>query len=172
MKKTSLTLIALLALASTASAATPYLGVNVGYLFDGQDPMYTTRVGAEFARKDKLSHSAELEVGFTRDSEYGISIDVVPIMANYRFGVDFTPKVSLDLGAGLGLAWNKLKYYGSSTDTAFAYQALAGLNFNVTEKTSLCLGARYINIGEATLSGITADVGDDISVELGMKFKF
>lgn len=172
MKSSTLKLLALLGIASAASAATPYVGASVGYLVDTQDPLFTTRVGAEFAKQDKLTHSAELEIGMTRDSEYGVSMDIVPIMANYRLGIGLSPKVSLDLGAGLGMSWTKLKYYGSSNDTAFTYQGLAGVNFALTEKTILGLGVRYINIGEASLHGITADVGDDLSIELGLKFKF
>jgi len=172
MKSSTLKLLALLGIASAASAATPYVGANVGYLVDSQDPLFTTRVGAEFAKQDKLTHSAELEIGFLRDSEYGVDLDVVPVMANYRLGIGLSQKVSLELGAGVGMSFTKLKYYGSSNDTAFTYQGLVGVNFALTEKTSLGLGARYLNIGETTLHGITDDLGDDLSIELGLKFKF
>ena len=172
MNKTILGFIALLGLASVASAANPYMGFSAGYLLDGKDPLFCTRLGFELARQEKLTHSVEAEIGITRSTDYGITLDVVPIMANYRLGIELAPKLSLDIGGGLGMTWNRLKYYGSSSDVAFAYQLFTGLNFSVNEKTSLCAGVRYIDIGEATLSGITAELGDDVSLELGVKFKF
>ena len=162
-----------LTLVSACAAATPYLGVGVGYFMQGEDLSLAIQGGFVVKQSESLTHSVEGEILWTRDKEGPVSMDVMPIMVNYLVATKIAPKLSLEFGAGVGVSLNRLEFFGrSDTNSAFAFQVLSRLAYHTSEKTSVYAGLRYLNIGKTTLSGITATVGDDTSFECGLRYKF
>jgi opacity protein-like surface antigen len=169
-------LIRLLALcaSSSAFAGNLYLGTSAGYLVDSEEGYYAAQFGYAFAPTGPVASHVELEVGYTSERESGISGHIVPVMANYRGVVPFGQSpVSAYFGAGLGGSNVRVSGYGWSDNSwGFTYQALAGLQYKASETVSLTLGARYIDIDNVSLFGVNSDVGDDVSIEAGVRFKF
>jgi len=76
-------------------------------------------------------------------------------------------------GAGLGASRIEISGWGLKDETwSFTAQAFAGLEYRATPAVSLTVGARYVWIDDATLVGITAEVGDDVAVEAGIRIRF
>ena len=164
----------LLSAASSAFAASPYLGANIGYLVDNEDAYFTTRIGSVVAQANGLTHSAELELGYTTSTDYGFELELVPVMANYRITTNRdSSKVEYFGGGGLGVSRVKLNGWGADDATwAFAVQAFGGVEYKATPTVSLTLGLRYLWIGRAHLFNVKEDVGDDLSVEAGIRYRF
>lgn len=173
MKRLLPTLLLSLALASAAQAAMT-AGFSAGYLVDNEEEYLAARLGMVFKTVEKISHTGELEIGFTSHSEEGVDFDAVPLMANYRMEIASTSKYGGYVGAGLGMSRIKIGGYGvSASDWAFTGQAFAGFTYSMSDKSSFTLGARYINIGDVEFFGEDfGDVGDDIAIEVGFHFRF
>jgi opacity protein-like surface antigen len=165
--------IAFLLIASSAFAGSPYVGASVGYLTDSKVALYETRVGVDVAKTGAVTHAVEMEIGYTRVTESWVTSELIPLMANYRVTVAIKDtKLNLFCAAGLGMTDFRLKAYGTQSDWAFSYQVLGGVEYQVSPQVSLQLGARYLWVGEASVFGITDDVGDEISIEFGFHFHF
>ena len=163
----------LVALTPCAALAEGYVGVNAGYFIDGEDLVLATHVGGSIAQSGNVAHCIEAEILWTKASEGPVDLNIVPVMANYRAKIEVTPKVVIEVGGGLGIAFNQLDYFGQSDDdSSLAMQAFGGVHYRVSDTFGLYAGARYLRIDEATLAGITADVGDDVSLEVGVRFGF
>ena len=134
MKTTAFTLLAGLALATTAGAGTPapvapppsgglwtwFAGGSVGYLTDLDQPMYSLNLGMEYKRPGTTAtHAIYLQVGYTQDddsygyhsnipgarSEWGsIDMHVVPITLDYKYEATLSGHLNYYVGAGLGIA--------------------------------------------------------------------
>src|SRR5690606_37759049 len=110
--------------------------------------------------------------------ESGVEMYLVPVMLNYRAEILSTGKFAPYVGVGAGAARvNVEQSFGGPSradkDTTFAAQAFAGVTYKATEKVSLHLGARYIWIGEIQLFASSPfELGDDVSLEAGISFKF
>jgi opacity protein-like surface antigen len=172
-----ITVFALLTAVSTASAARPYAGAAAGYLIDSEEAYVSARFGFDVAQTQTLTHSLEGEIGVTSDSEEGISLDIVPVMLNYRATASYLDKVELYSGVGAGVTALSLDvdYMGfkyGEDETTFSAQAFVGAKFNVSSKVSFTLGARYIWINDAEFLGEDIKVGDDVSIEAGIHIKF
>jgi OmpA-OmpF porin, OOP family len=79
------------------------------------------------------------------------------IMANVVYDVPLTPKLSLSLGAGIGVDRASLEFGtagNEDSDWSFAYQGLAGLGYAIGSQTDLFLNYRYLRTGESEYSGI------------------
>lgn len=150
-----------------------YVGVNLGYFTDGQDAMVATQFGGVLAKAGNLSHCLEGEVLWTRASEGGVNLDLVPVMINYRLRSDLSPDFAVEAGGGVGISFNQLSY-GSfdDSDNAFAFQFFGGVLYRVSQNVGLYGGVRYLNIQKTTLAGISDNVGDDASIEVGVRFGF
>jgi opacity protein-like surface antigen len=173
MKK--LLTVILLSAATSAFAASPYVGASAGYLIDSEDELFSVRIGAAVAQSAGLSHNIEGEVAFSSLSESGINLDLLPVMANYRLTgpVGTQTKLGFYAGAGLGATRVKLSGWGYDDNSwAFAAQAFGGIAYNVSPKAALTVGARYLWIDDVTLGGISAEVGDDVALEVGIRFQF
>jgi len=170
MKKL-LTLI-LLSAATSAAADMPYVGASAGYLIDMEEHFFAGRIGTEVAHKDGLTHSIEIEVGIVSPGESGLSLDLVPVMGNYRVASVGPRDVGFYAGAGLGSARLKASVFGFDDSAwTFAGQLFAGVEHNVTPALSLTAGLRYIWIDDVTLFGTSVDVGDDVAIEVGVRFR-
>lgn len=166
-------LISLIGSLGCSAAITPYAGASVGYLVDSEDAIFGVHGGANFYSHQGLTHGAELEVLYSTSSDYGVDVDIVPLLANYRLTLENDSRFVTSFGAGLGVTNTKIEYYSySDDDTAFTYQVFGSVGYKVTPKLAISATVRYLNIGEATLFNITDDVGDDTALELGVSYRF
>lgn len=157
----------------SCSAATPYVGASVGYLVDSEDPIYGAHFGAELFRSGAYVHCLEGEVLHSTSNDRGVRFNVTPLMVNYRFGIDFPQGVYCNFGAGVGVTKTSVKYWiVSDSDKAFTYQLLGSVGYMLSKEISIEAAVRYIDIGSAKMVGVKADVGDDVSFELGFRCRF
>lgn len=171
--KTLLSSILALALASSAVAASPYIGASVGYLIDGEEELISARLGFVVAESAQVNHGLELEVGYSGASESGVDLDVIPVFANYRGTLNTSEKISLQFGGGVGFSRVKASGFGVNfSDTPFSAQAFAGVGFRTTERSSIDLGARYIWFDDVSIAGVNLGSSDDVAVELGFSIRF
>jgi opacity protein-like surface antigen len=109
-------------------------GVNVGY--------YNTELGA-------------VSLG-GRDFDIGGDVTVVPVFANIRYNLNLVGELYLNLGAGVGVAYNEIDihsvagFHGGNSDDSwdFGVQALGGLSYHLGDGTSIGLGYRFIHVDE------------------------
>ncbi|WP_038168269.1 outer membrane beta-barrel protein [Verrucomicrobium sp. BvORR106] len=141
-------------------------------------------VGYEWASGFAL----ELEVGYlqsdTGDFHYrghdlGVDADFrqVPILFSGLYRIKFTDRLSLQLGAGAGIAWSEVD--GNSVegipvgfledDWNFAFQAKAVLAYAITETINLDLSYRFLYNVDAFAG---ADDGIANILGAGLTFKF
>ena len=196
MKKL-LVLTVLACAANSLMALSPYIGANAGYLVDSEKEYLTARVGIEFAKTQKLSHNVEFEIGrYSDGNDYG-SEKLLPLMLNYRGVVPVTKNLSIFVSAGGGVSivdieatvyryqspafqmGNNLQLVGgyvaskeSERSNSLSAQGLAGVEYRVARSLSVVAGARYLWIGDAKFLGQTFRVGDDVSLEGGLSYKF
>lgn len=171
MKK--LLVLCLAAVAAASAAAAPSLGVAAGYLIDGKESFISARLGFDVAQSPTATHQLELEVGYTKDKESGVEGKIIPVMANYRIEAPLTSPFGVFAGAGVGFSRVRVSGLGlSDSDNAFSAQAFAGLMYTLSPNTAVTAGARYLWIGDAELFGFEDEVGDDVSLELGLRFRF
>ena len=163
----------LLSAASSAFAASPYIAASAGYLIDAEEEFFAVRIGSNIAVVDGLTHSIEGEIGYIGESEGGLSLDLVPVMGNYRItSQPAANNFSFYAGAGLGVSRLKLSGWVEDDDWSFTAQAFAGVEYKVTPALSLNLGARYIWLDDVSLGGVSIDLGDDVAIEAGIRFRF
>lgn len=115
----------------------------------------------------------EFEIGYRRNAVDSISgteasgdMAAWSFMANVLYDVPVAARVRPFLGAGLGVARvsaNGISPVSSSriddTDTAFAWQAIAGLAYPVTDRTEATLSYRYFSVPDA---GWRTDAGASV----------
>jgi opacity protein-like surface antigen len=81
------------------------------------------------------------------------SVRTFTLMANAWYDVDMGSNFKPYVGGGVGYADNEVKhglvFNGSGGD--FAWQLGAGVNYQISEKTSVGLGYRYLDAGDVTL---------------------
>lgn len=170
MKKL-ITLIAL-SIATSAFAASPYVGASAGYLIDGETGFYTARIGTELAQAGGLTHAIEGEFGYTSDKDFGLKLEVIPVMANYRLSGNLgTSAHRFYAGAGAGFSRQKLTGFVHDDAWTFAAQAFAGFESSITERTSATLGARYLWLNKYTIANVGIGSSDDVSIEFGIRFR-
>lgn len=163
----------LLAAVTSANAELPYAGASVGYLIDSEEAYFAARIGVDVAQVHGLTHSVEVEVGLASLDESGAGLDLIPVMANYRLASVRERQVGFYAGAGLGTARLKASVFGFDDSAwTFAAQAFGGVQYNVTPVMAITAGLRYIWVDDVDLYGSSIDVGDDVSVEVGVRFRF
>lgn len=180
MKKFITTLLVLTGFAASAQAV--IVGADAGYLLDSKEEYITARVGFEVAQSNAFSHQLELELGRTDMEIANDKVEIIPLMANYRFVAPVSETGwSYHVGAGLGLARVEiplavLAIYpappSSASDESLAFQVLAGVSYQLNPTASLTAGLRYIHISDVKFINTDIDIGDDIALTLGLNFKF
>lgn len=166
--------LALLSIASAVSAqAVIVAGAAAGYLNDSKVGYYTTRVGYQFNSTGTTAHVLELEVGYSKDSDSGVKITLVPVTLNYRAEIPTTDNWGVYLGAGLGQGNVKVRYWSfNGSDWTLVGQAFGGVSFKLSDSAKLTLGARYVSFDNVDFLGSSIEVGDDVAFELGVSVKF
>ena len=165
--------IALVAAALAVSARAITVGADVGYLIDSEEVFTSGRIGQVLRSGDSLSHQVELEVGYTSQTESGVKGSFLPVTVNYRAESIAANKLGFYYGAGAGFTRTKVSGFGiSDTGTSFAAQGFVGASYQVTDTTSLHLGAKYLWIDDVKLLGSKIEVGDDVVLSAGLSVKF
>lgn len=155
--------------AAFAAQAQVYTGAGVGYLIDSEEEYFTARLGLTLVERGAFAHALEVEVGFLTESEFGAKLDLVPLMANYRATATINDKLGVYFGGGAGASFFKVSTrWGSVRDEAFSVQGFGGMEYRPTANVSLLAGLRYLWIDEVW--GV--EMGDDVAVEVGFKFRF
>jgi opacity protein-like surface antigen len=152
-----------------------FAGASAGYLWDGEEMMYSAHFGGEL-HKGNFSHGFFLEVGYAEGFDETWStgwqrgtltvqteMEVVPLTLNYKLEGEFNPKLKWYVGAGAGVSFISadidatyftpvaaLNWRQSYTDhdTSFTAQVFAGLVFQVTDCFEIYGGLRYIYIDD------------------------
>lgn len=111
--------------------------------------------------------------------QLGVSADLhmVPLTVNGSYTLSLTDSLGLYFGGGLGAAWNELNadsiegvgVNAKASDWGFAWQARAGLGYEVSPGLVLNLGYRFINVAEG--AGDSQDVTGHMA-EAGFKVRF
>ena len=166
---------------ATAAQAGPYVGGSIGYLYDLEEPIYSGRLGYEFSSGGALTSGFEGELNYVRYREdiQGLrsSVDLLPLMANYRGSASLGGPVSLYFGGGLGSSYYDASV-GALSDTGWVFtaQAFGGLEFFFNESVSMLAGVRYLYFDDydVRISGnnVTFPSVDDIAIEVGMTIRF
>ncbi len=142
------------------------LGVKFGYIIP-QVKWLAVELDYAYLAEQDLDRA-----GF--DGDFKASNLMVNLIARYPEG-----KIHPYIGAGLGWSWGELQATGPGTsvdesDNAFAWQLMAGVNFEITPQWSVDLGYRYFN-AEYTFT----DAGEDVDTKaanhlflLGVNFHF
>jgi outer membrane protein OmpA-like peptidoglycan-associated protein len=87
------------------------------------------------------------------------SFDEWTAMVNVVYDVPLTDKLDLNIGVGAGADFSRVKAAGfKDDDTNFAYQAIVGLSYKVTDRLDLTVNYRYLNVDSPSY---TADLGFD-----------
>lgn len=165
---------------STYSAPAPspslwtwFIGGSAGYLLDNEEEYYTLHVGAKIGESGPLTHSLYLEGAWTEFENFGLETQIVPVTLNYKLDYALTDRFSLYGGVGAGGAFVDTEIGPFSDDSVeLAAQVFAGVGYDVTSNFQLYTGARWIWVDDSDLAGIPVDIGDDVGLELGARFKF
>ena len=164
---------ALFALFVSVSASAAYVDGTAGYLLDSEDMMYSGRLGTEMFTSGVLSHNAEIEVGFIDESEGVVDVSVIPLMANYRLETPIVGDFFFSGGAGAGVANIDVEFPGiEENKTTFVMQVFAGVGYTLSPELQLMLSARYFWVDDITIRNNRVEVGDDVAVEAGARFRF
>ncbi|NDV61969.1 porin family protein [Puniceicoccales bacterium CK1056] len=167
----SLTLIALMGFQSVQAGA--YLGAGVGYMIDSEEELLTVHFGYEVAKKGKVSHNVEIEIGHVEDSEMGVDLEINPLMLNYRAVNTENNSYDLYFGLGIGTSNVDVDVFGiSDDDNVLTVQAMVGMDFKLNQTASLRLGYRYLYLESVELFDYDLDDLDDHLVEVGLIVKF
>jgi len=163
--------------AVSAARATIIVGSEVGYLFDDEEAYYTGRLGLELRALPAGSHQLEVEAGYTETLIAGGDARLLPVTLNYRFVSEGSGALGYYAGLGAGLARAHVDGYSINgpvqlRDESFAAQAFAGIEYRLTPLVALTAGLRYIWVDKVTLASTPVEIGDDVAVSLGLRFKF
>lgn len=134
---------------------------------------------------------AEIELGWRsaglktldgHDSKYGGSTSSLSLMANGLY--EFLPKSSWHpfLGAGLGAARTSVRWkndegiFLKDADWVFAYQAIAGVSYDLNRNWALKAQYRYFGTLDPSYTSTSGDVGEvgyaSHSILAGVTYKF
>jgi len=150
-----------------------FVGGSAGYLLDNEEDYYTLHVGAKLGESGPLTHSLYLEGAYAEFSNFGLDTELVPVTLNYKLDYALTDSLSLYAGVGAGAAFVNTEVLGFSDDSVeLAAQVFAGLGYDVTSNFQIFTGARWIWVDDSEIAGVPVDIGDDVGLELGARFKF
>jgi opacity protein-like surface antigen len=158
--------------APSPSLWTWFIGGSAGYLIDNEEAYYTLHVGAKIAESGPITHSLFVEGAYTEFDNL-ITTEIIPVTLNYKLDYAITDRFSFYGGVGVGAAFVDSEILGFSDDSVeLAAQAFIGIGYDVTPNFQLYTGARYIWVDDSELFTVPVDIGDDVGVELGARFKF
>ncbi len=159
---------------SSPSLWTWFIGGSGGYLLDNEEEFYTLHVGAKIGESGPLTHSLYLEGAYAEFTTFAVlDSEVIPVTLNYKLDYALTDRFSLYGGVGAGAAFIDSSVGPFSDDSVeLTAQVFAGVGFDVTSNFQLFTGARWIWVDDSDLAGVPVEIGDDVGLELGARFKF
>ena len=150
-----------------------FIGGSAGYLLQSEEEFYTLHLGMKIAESGPVTHSLFLEGAYTQLTALGVDSEIIPVTFNYKMEYYFTDQFSFYAGAGAGAAFVNNDVLGFSDDSVeFTAQVFAGLGYDVTSNFQIYTGARWVWVDDSDLRGASVDIGDDVGLELGARFKF
>ncbi|MDC0088105.1 porin family protein [Akkermansiaceae bacterium] len=190
MKIKTLLLLSTLALAGTASAESRFfIGGSYGLASDGEislddafnvDELISFEFGVKHQIQDRLSFSLSTEIIFGEtDERFGrefVDVDSFGFMANVKLAYEVLPNLTIYGGAGIGFIDSELTSIEPGvratrdSETVFAYQFIAGLEYQVTGNVALFSQFRYLSGEDFDFVSFTAI--DDSFVDFGARFYF
>lgn len=150
-------------------------------MFDELEELYWYgQVGSKLSAQSALF--LELGwIGYEDDASFGgvsvsADLDIVPITLNYSYEFDFTDRLSMYLGGGLGTAYSELEgtasgfgtgFSSSQDDWVFMFQGFSGLMYEFTPALEGFVGLRYMWFDDPL--GVELD---DWGIGAGVRFNF
>ena len=159
---------------SSPSLWTWFIGGSGGYFIDNEEDYWTLHVGMKLAESGPITHSLFVEGLYTEwEPTYGVESQIIPVTLNYKFDYAFSEAFSFYAGVGAGAAFIDNDVLGFGDDaTEFTAQIFAGLGYNVTPNFEIYSGVRWLWVDDSEVFNFPVDSGDDVGVELGLRFKF
>jgi len=161
---------------NTVDFDTGFTGFLVGgYQFDNN-----WRVQAEFAGRGNEIDSI---TGTGSAAPITGDVRVYSLMADAIYNVPTGTKFTPYIGAGAGVAWVKGNNIGTmlttsvdDNDTVFAYQGIAGVEYDVTSNLKADLAYRYFRTADTSFTSAAATTIDgdyeNHSITLGLRYVF
>ena len=159
---------------SSPSLWTWFIGGSGGYFLDNEEDYWTLHFGMKIAESGPVTHSLFVEGLYTEwEPILGVDSEIIPVTLNYKLDYNFNEKFSFYAGVGGGAAFIDSDVVGfSDSSTEFAAQVFAGLGYDVTSNFQLYSGVRWLWVDDTDVFNFPVDTGDDVGVELGLRFKF
>lgn len=130
-------------------------------------------LGAAQVGYDLGMFRAEIEatVGYNALDVGGTDINVwTPgVFANAFIDLENSTDMTPYIGAGAGMT---LIAVGPVSETAFAWQGMAGVAIDLTETTALSVGYRFRRYEDVTVAGASLGHVDSHNAEIGFRFRF
>lgn len=150
-----------------------FIGGSAGYLLESEEEFYTLHLGMKIAESGPITHSLFLEGAYTELTALGVDSEIIPVTFNYKMEYYFNDALSFYAGAGAGAAFVNNDVLGFSDDSVeLTAQIFAGFGYDVTSNFQLYTGARWVWVDDSDLRGAAVEIGDDVGLELGARFKF
>lgn len=150
-----------------------FIGGSAGYLLESEEEFYTLHLGMKIAESGPVSHSLYIEGAYTELTALGVDSEIIPVTLNYKMEYYFNDAFSFYAGLGGGAAFVNNDVLGFSDDSVeFTAQVFAGFGYDVSSNFQLYTGARWVWVDDSEIGGGAVDIGDDIGLELGARFKF
>jgi len=131
-------------------------------------------LGVSFSR----FHSIEVEGMYFQSSDgYGAKMKFSPVVATYKFTVPVNAKLSLYLGASVGVMQERLElpyyyypYYGTThlKDNAFMGGVTGGIKYELSRRISLDAGAKALQVARTDFTS----KGNIPLLQAGLSFRF
>ena len=143
---------------------------TVGYAFDnnwrieGEIGYRKNDVDAIFGGKQVLEFTQELVLdGPYEPTRINGELTEISLMANVLYDIPLADKLSLNVGVGAGADYSKFKdgLSVNDGDWSFAYQAIAGLSYALSDRLDLTLTYRYLHVNQPTYSDAAPYSGTD-----------
>lgn len=159
--------------AEAPSLWTWFIGGSAGYLLQSEEEFYTLHLGMKIAQSGPVTHSLFLEGAYTELTALGVDSEIIPVTLNYKMDYYFTDRFSFYAGLGGGAAFVNNDVLGFSDDSVeLTAQVFAGLGYDLSSNFQIYTGARWVWVDDSDLRGGAVEIGDDVGLELGARFKF
>ena len=159
--------------AESSSLWSWFVGGSAGYLLDNEEEFYTLHVGAKIGESGPLTHSLYLEGGWAEFETFPFDTEIIPVTLSYKLDYAINDRLSIYGGAGVGAAFVDTEVGPFSDDSVeLTAQVFAGVGYDVTSNFQLFGGARWIWVDDSEIFNVPVEVGDDVGLELGARFKF
>jgi len=127
-----------------------------------------------FYKKNDLNEVKGETIDYYYSYDASSSVSALGIMTN--FYIDLLPSEKITPFIGVGLGFVNVDFDTVGSDSGPAYQMIAGVSFNVSEKTSIDFSYRYLSIfSDMSLSSYGDTIEIDYksnTVQLGLRYSF